>query len=126
MKSTYYILSLLLLGAILQYFFPWWTMPLAAALLAVAFRLLPGQAFLAALLGAALLWGGYAAYLNALNEGILAARMGGLFGGLGAGMMVALTALFGGLFGALGGWVGSLANQALFSSDKLAAKAKGG
>lgn len=123
MKTPIYILSLILAGAILQYFFPWWAMPLAAALLALAFRLPPGQAFLAGFLGASLLWGAYAFYLNALNDGILAARMGGLFGGLSAGLMAVLTAVFGGLFGALGAWVGSLAKQAFFSSEKFAAKA---
>ena len=120
MKITIYILLLILIGGILQNFLPWWALPLAAFLLALGFRLQPWQAFLAGFLGAALLWGGYAAYLNVLNEGILAARMGGLFGGLGPNAMVVLTAFFGGLFGGLGAWTGSLARQAFFSSDKLA------
>lgn len=123
MKITTYLLLLIFFGAILQYFLPWWSLPLAAFLLALGFRLLPRQAFLAGFLGAALLWGGYATYLHILNEGILAARMGALFGGLGPNVMVVLTALFGGLFGGLGAWTGSLARQAFFSSDKLASRA---
>ena len=123
MKTASYIGALIILGGILQYFFPWWTLPLAAALLALGFRINPGRAFLAGFLGAVLLWGGYALYINILNEGILATRMGNLFGGMGPGMMVLLTALFGGLFGGLGAWTGSLARQAFFSSDKLASQA---
>ena len=123
MKTAIYIGFLIILGGILQYFFPWWTLPLAAALLALGFRINPGRAFLAGFLGAVLLWGGYALYINILNEGILATRMGNLFGGMGPGMMVLLTALFGGLFSGLGAWTGSLARQAFFSSDKLASQA---
>ena len=123
MKIIVYILALIFLGGLLQHYLPWWTLPLAAFLLAPGFRFSPGEAFLAGFLGAALLWGGNAAYFNALNDGILAARMGGLFGGLGPDMMVLLTAFFGGLFGGLGAWTGSLARQAFFSSDKLATKA---
>lgn len=125
MKTLTYTLSLIVLGTVLQYFLPWWSLPFAAFVLALGFRLSPGQALGAGFLGAALLWGGYAAYINVLNEGILAARMGGLFGGLGTGMMVLLTATLGGLFGALGAWTGSLAKQAFFSSDKFAGRARG-
>lgn len=123
MKTAIYILSLIAFGAILQYFLPWWSLPLLAFLLALGFHLKPAQAFLAGFLGAALMWGGYAGYLNVLNDSILAARMGGLFGGLGPGMMVLLTACFGGLFGGLGAWTGSLARQTFFSSDKVATRA---
>lgn len=120
MKIFLYSVLLLLLSGLLQVFLPWWILPVAAFLLALGIRLLPGQAFLAGFLGAALLWGGYAGYFNTMNDGILAARMGGLFGGLSAGLMVLLTAFFGGLFGGLGAWTGSLARQAFLSSDNLA------
>lgn len=123
MKITAYILALILLGTLLQYFLPWWSLPVAAFLLALWFPLLPGRAFMAGFLGAALVWGAYAGYISSLNDGILATRMGGLFGGMGPLMMVLATAVFGGLFGGLGAWAGSLARQAFFSSDKLAARA---
>ncbi|MCB0569438.1 MAG: hypothetical protein KDC66_06740 [Phaeodactylibacter sp.] len=113
MKTVLYIIAFILAGAGLQMLLPWWSMPLAAAVLALGFNLKAWPAFLGGFLGAALLWGGYAAYINLLNEGIMAGRIGNLFGGLSATMAVLLTAIFGGLFGGLGGLVGSLARNIL-------------
>ncbi len=121
MKAILFTLLLLVFGALLQLYFPWWGMPLAAGLLALFFDFLPPRAFIWGFLGAALLWGGYAGYLNLMNEGILAGRIGGLFGGLPAVLMVMLTALLGGLFGGLGAMTGSLAKGAFSSPNKLAA-----
>ncbi len=117
MKVTLYIIALILIGAGLQMVFPWWMMPLAAAVLALGFNLKAWPAFLGGLLGAALLWGGYAAYLNTLNQGVMAGRIGELFGGQSATAVVLLTALFGGFFGGLGGLAGSLARNILPLSD---------
>ena len=87
MKTTLFIIALILMGAGIQMVLPWWMLPVAAAVLALGFNLKPGAAFLGGFLGAALLWGGYAAYVNILNEGLMAGRMGSLFGGLSAPMM---------------------------------------
>ncbi len=122
MKTALYILSLILLGGALQLFLPWWSLAVAAFLLALWFPFSPREAFLAAFLGAALLWGGYAGYLNMLNDGILAGKMGELFGVSGAWTMVLTAGLFGGLFGGLGAWTASLARQAFVSSDKIGAE----
>lgn len=122
MKTALHISALILLGGALQLYFPWWSLAVAAFLLALWFPFAPREAFLAAFLGAALLWGGYAGYINVLNDGILAGKMGELFGVSGAWTTVLLSALFGGLFGGLGAWTGSLAKQAFFSSEKVAAE----
>lgn len=107
MKSVLYSLAFLLMAAVLQAYLPWWIMPLAAAVLSFGFGMKPLPAFGLSFLLAALLWGGYAAYINSLNEGLMAHQIGQLFGGLSGGMMVIVTALFGGLFAGIAGLAGS-------------------
>lgn len=116
-KIILYVIALILTGAGIQMVLPWWILPLWVAALALGFNLKAWPAFLGGFLGAALLWGGYAAYINSVNQGLLAGRIGELFGGLSAPLMVLATALFGGLFGGLGGLVGSLARNMLPLSD---------
>lgn len=111
MKPIFYIIALMVLAFGLQQFLPWWSMPLAAAVLALIFGLKPLNGFVLGFLGAALLWGGYAGIINLSNEGILATQMGQLFGGLNGLLIVLVTALFGGLFGGLGALVGSFARD---------------
>jgi hypothetical protein len=113
MKNLLYIIALILFGMGLQLMLPWWIMPIAAAVLALGFNLKAWPAFWGGFLAAALLWGGYAAYINWLNDGIMAGRMGQLLGGLSAPLMVVVTAAFGGLFSGLGGLLGSLGRNLL-------------
>jgi hypothetical protein len=113
MKNLLYIVALILFGMGLQMALPWWSIILAAAVLALGFNLKAWPAFWGGFLAVALLWGSYAAYINVLNEGLLAGRMGELLGGLSAPLMVLVTALFGGIFGGLGGLLGSLARNLL-------------
>jgi hypothetical protein len=111
MKVLFYIITLIVVGFGLQLFLPWWSMPLAAAVLAILFGLNPQKGFISGFLGAALLWGCYAAFTNLSNEGILASQMGQLFGGISGLLMVLVTTFFGGLFGGLGALVGSLSRE---------------
>lgn len=89
----------------------WWSLPVLAALIALIFRMRPHTALLGGFLGGLLLWGGYAAILNAQNDGIMSARIGELFGGISGILLVLITGIFGGLFSALGAWTGSLARR---------------
>lgn len=108
MKYILSILGVIALGFILQSFLPWWTIAVAAAIIGAIFKLNNLQSFLVGFLGIALLWGAYAAFLNNGNEGILAAKMGALFGGLSAVSLILVTALLGGIIGGFGALTGRL------------------
>jgi hypothetical protein len=108
MKYLLFILATLVIGFLTQLVLPWWSIALVAAVLSFAFKLSPNRSALAGLIAAALLWGIYAVYLNAANDGILAARMGKVFGGLNGATVILVTALMGGIFGGLGALTGSL------------------
>ncbi len=103
MRNLLLVISLIIVGAILHQFLPWWSIWCAGLL--VGF-LIPKEgairAFAIGILGGTLLWGGYAYWLNMQNEGLMASRIGELFGGLSPLTLLLLTALFGGLFGGLG------------------------
>ncbi|MCB0652688.1 MAG: hypothetical protein KDC85_15525 [Saprospiraceae bacterium] len=93
---------------ILHQFLPWWAIVLAGFLSGLIIKSKPFEIFLAAFLGGLFLWGGMSLWINSGNEGILAARIGQLFGGIGATGILAFTALFGGMFAGLGGLTGRL------------------
>jgi hypothetical protein len=102
-------LAVFLGGAVVQSLLPWWSLPVFTALLGLWFKVGPMRALLGGLLGGALLWGGYAAVLNAQNDGLLSERIGLLLGGVSGLVLILLTAFIGGLFAGLGAWTGSLA-----------------
>ncbi|MEN0002633.1 MAG: hypothetical protein AAF798_00770 [Bacteroidota bacterium] len=111
MRFILFVLLLAVVSGALHFFLPflpWWSVALFAALLSLFVKLSPALAFVAGFLGAALLWGGYAYYLDFLNEGILSARMGILFGGIPGSALPLVTAVFGGLVAGLGALTGSL------------------
>lgn len=110
-KTLSATLAILVGGAVGQALLAWWSLPVLAALIALLFRLRPRPALLGGFLGGLLLWGGYAAILNAQNDGILSAKIGVLFGGLGGPLLVLVTGLLGAVFAALGAWTGSLARR---------------
>lgn len=110
-KTLSATIAILVGGAVGQGLLAWWSLPVLAALIALIFRMRPRTALLGGFLGGLLLWGGYAAILNAQNTGILSARIGTLFGGISGMLLVLITGLFGGVFAALGAWTGSLARR---------------
>lgn len=90
-------------------FLPWWRVLVFGLLGGLIFggRLKKG-AFGAGFIGGAILWGAHALYLSDLNGDLLANRIGGMFGNIGAAGTLALTAFLGGLYGGLGAWTGKL------------------
>ncbi|RME93363.1 MAG: hypothetical protein D6772_15995 [Bacteroidetes bacterium] len=112
MRYFFLFLFILFMAAILHQFLPWYSIVLAGLAGGLLFPL-PGSSkvFGMGFLAGLLLWGGYAAYLNALNEGILATRLGETFGGLSASMLVAVTGLLGAIYAGLGVWVGALGRR---------------
>lgn len=112
MRITEFFL-LIIGGALLQTFAPWFTLGLLAAVLGYGFRQTVLQAFFTGFLAGFFLWAGYAGYLHFLNEGILGDRMGKLFGGIGGWPLVAVTGVLGGLLAGVGCWTGQALRQFL-------------
>lgn len=103
MQSLILIAAMIVLGAVSHQWLPWWSIWVVGMLIG----LFVGQvgairSFFIGFAGAALLWGAYAFWLNWQNGGIMAERIGTLFGGLSPLTMVILTAWVGGMFGGLG------------------------
>ncbi len=105
MRITEFFL-LIVLGAALQLFSPWFSLGLLALVLGYLFRQNAVQAFSTGFLGGFLLWAGYAGYLHFINEGILGDRMAKLFGLSEGWLLVIVTGLLGGLLAGLGCWTG--------------------
>lgn len=98
-----------LLSYALGMVFPWWTIALAAAVVAFFVPQKPGWALLAGFLGAGLLWFGLTYLISSQNENILANRISTLIlQKQAAGSLMAITALIGGLVAGLGALTGSL------------------
>lgn len=106
----------LLFGAVAQYFFPWWTVVLIAGLLGLAFYYrFVTVSFLAGFTAIALLWGGYAAFLE--NDR-LSAQMAELIGLENPFWLVLLTGLVGGLLSGLAAAAGSSLRQIVHRKEK--------
>jgi hypothetical protein len=114
MRQLAFALTFLLLALVLHQFLPWYAIALAGFGAAVAFPLRYGWlAFVLPFLLGALLWGGYAFYLDQLNESLLSQRLGETFGGLSPRQLVQITALLGALYAGLGGLSGHYLRNAL-------------
>lgn len=108
MKYILFVIATIGIGLLLQQLLPWWSIALIAAILSFALNIRISASFWLGFLAVALLWGGYAGILSAANEGILAARIGKLLGGLNGTVLIFVTGLLGGIFGGLGALTGSL------------------
>ena len=100
-----FIITILAIGIFaffLQSFGPWWLGVIPAALGVIAVHFKPGRAFLAGFMGVGLAWGVQALVIDILNEGLLSARIGEMFGGIPGWSLVLVTAITGALLGGLG------------------------
>ena len=111
MKIILEILAIAVLGALLHLWLPWWGIVLPAAAIAFARQGTALKSFGIGFLGAGLLWGGYAFYMDWNNHHLLATKMGALLGGLDAIGMVFATALLGAIIGGLGGLIGKFSRE---------------
>jgi len=68
MKYLFSIITIIVLGGLAQLFLPWWSLVIVALVVAYLFKLTSWQGFVCGFLGIFLLWGGYAFYLNQMNE----------------------------------------------------------
>ena len=100
------------LGGVAQLYFPFWSVVLVAFIIGLFFLHKNSRTgFFIGFLAIAILWGGYAFYLDMLNESILSTKMGNLFGGLPGLALVCLTGVLGGLLGGMGALTANLGRK---------------
>lgn len=102
----------LILTALLAYiagiYLPWWSVAIAAFIVAVLVHQKAGKALLAGFLGVFLLWAGLAFWMDLQNESILSKRIANLLPLHGNTMLlIAVTGLIGGLVAGLAAMTGS-------------------
>ena len=105
------------LGYVAHQFLPFW----AIAVVGVLVGLLLAHknslfSFLGGFIGASLLWGGFAWYLDAENLGTLSGKLGELFGASGY-LLLLVTGWLGGMMGGFGAMTGTLARKVFFKIE---------
>ncbi|MGX5819057.1 hypothetical protein ACWKWU_12720 [Chitinophaga lutea] len=102
MRFTLSLILTAAAGYILGIFFDWWSIAVAAFVIALLYPQSPGRAFASGFLAVFLLWGALALMMDVRNDHILASRMGQLIlQSASPALMVIVTAVLGGLIGAL-------------------------
>ncbi len=110
-------LTTFILSGILLNFFPWWIIAPVALLSTFLFYCKPFIGFLAAFLGTGLLWGVFAGYLDAQNEGLLSSQLGQIFKGLSSMGLIIVTGVLGGLVSGFAAMTGSHFRKLFFKTD---------
>lgn len=100
------IVLIIILGAVLQSYLPWWSALLPAFLIGGWFANQRREAIRNGSTGIGLLWLGYAGYLNWINEGILSTRIADMLGVPNGWIVLLITMVVGALTGAIGAWAG--------------------
>ena len=107
MKFLVSVVLTALLAFVAGLYLPWWSIAIAAFIVALIIPQRPGSSFLSGLLGLFLLWGALALWINIKNEGILATKIASVLPlGGSAVLLILVTGLIGGLvagFAALSG-----------------------
>lgn len=118
MKFIIGIIATILLGGIFQTFFPFWTLAVAAFIVAMFVGGKGISSFLYGMIAGCILWGGYALFLDIANEGILSNLFGNLLNGIGRPALLLVTTLIGGILSGLGAMTGSYMHQ-FFNKEKV-------
>jgi hypothetical protein len=84
---------------------PYWSLSLVAVLCGILLKPGAWRALAAGIVAGAVLWGGLAWQADAVNDHILATRVGGIFGTSATGMVI-ITAAVGALLAGLGALLG--------------------
>ena len=97
-----------MIGGLLQYFFPWWTMAIGAFAIGFLFASSGWKSFFAGLLGVGVLWFIVAMYGDQQTQSILTEKVARLFPTRNAPLLFLLTSLLGGLVGGFASLTGSV------------------
>ena len=101
----------ILLTAVLAFvagmYLEWWSIAIAAFLVALLLPQGLGRSFLAGFLGIFILWGVLSLWIDIKNDSLLSGKMAGLFGLPSGILLVFITALVGALVGGFAAMSGS-------------------
>lgn len=108
MKFFISILLTAIVSLAIGFYMAWWSVAIAAFLVAAFLRQNPGRAWLSGFLGIFLLWAGLAWWIDVKNQGILSEKIARLFP-LGGSvlMLVLITSFIGALVGGFAALTGS-------------------
>ncbi len=107
MKFLLPVILIAIISLLLQWFMPWWSIVIAAALIGVMFSLSGFHSFLSGFFGTAIVWWGYAWMIDAKNQSLLSTRIAELFQ-LGSPMLlIFICGIVAGLVGGLAAVSGS-------------------
>ncbi len=96
----------------------WWSIAIAAFVVALCIPLRPGFSFLAGFLALLLLWGGYSIFLNQRNAGILATKIASVLPMQGnVTLLIFVTALLGALVAGFAALSAGYLRQQLFNQN---------
>ncbi|MCW5912372.1 MAG: hypothetical protein KIT62_14975 [Cyclobacteriaceae bacterium] len=107
MKFVIHVTATIIVCFILQSFLPWWSLAIGTFLVGFMLKNNALPAFLAGVLGAVLLWGGMAFYIDFTTHSILTEKINKLL----PVNSFLLTVLVGGLVGGLASLTGALARS---------------
>lgn len=109
MKFILHIFLIAGLSLLSAAYLPWWGACIIAFIVSFVLQQKEGLSILAGFIGVMLCWGISAFMINVTNEGVLAEKVGLLFGGLSATLLVVVTSILGGVLGGLASWTGRMA-----------------
>jgi hypothetical protein len=120
MKFLVALILTVLLSFIAGLYLPWWSIAIAAFIVALLVHQKALKAFFSGFLGVFLLWGALAEWIDLKNESILSARIGELLTiGSHPFLLVLLTGLIGGLVAGFAAMSGSYLRSRPKSSASL-------
>lgn len=108
MKIFVALLLTIILAFVAGLYLPWWSIALAAFIVAALIRQTPFRSFLSGFLGLLILWGGLAQWIDIKNKGLLSQKIATIIPlGGSAFLLVLVTAFLGALVAGMAALSGS-------------------
>jgi hypothetical protein len=108
MKFLVAIILTALLAFVAGLYFPWWSLAIAAFIVALLIHQKAGKAFFSGFLGVFILWAVLAMWINSKNDGYLSGKVAALLPlGGNAWLLILVTAFIGALVAGFGAMTGS-------------------
>lgn len=117
MRFLLSIIICALLAFVLESFFAWWIVAMAAFIVAFFIRQSLGKSFMAGFLAIFSLWLTIALIADAANDHILAGRMAQLFHLPNAIVFMIVAAVIGGVVGGMAAWSGAALRKLIVGKD---------